>query len=38
MHGTFPEQLNNIWNEIFVGIFADFMAALEQERGVLMAM
>jgi len=32
------EQLNNIWNEIFAGIFADFTAALEQERGVLMAM
>jgi len=32
------EQLNNIWNEIFAGIFADFMAVLEQERRVLMAM
>jgi len=27
------EQLNNIWKEIFAGIFADFTAALEQERG-----
>jgi len=25
--------LNNIWKEIFAGIFADFTAALEQERG-----
>jgi len=32
------KKLNNIWNEIFAKNFADFSAALAQERGVLMAM